>query len=84
MPRTNSNADSTSALAVSARYLASMLICRMIVAYELRGMKAAARIVEEEGQPEQSLVLDTLTPGKTAKIRGDKNCPVALTIERRC
>jgi hypothetical protein len=31
----------------------------MIVAYELHGMRAAVRIVEEEGELEQGLTYDT-------------------------
>jgi hypothetical protein len=49
----------TDTLTVAARYTASVLVCRMIVAYELHGMRAAVRIVEEEGELEQGLTYDT-------------------------
>jgi hypothetical protein len=40
----------TDVLPVIGRFIASVLVCRIIVAYELRGMKVAVKIVEEESE----------------------------------
>ncbi len=49
----------TDALPVAARFMASVLICRIVVAFELRGMRAVAQVVEEVGELGQSLTPTT-------------------------
>ncbi|KAE9369141.1 hypothetical protein N431DRAFT_493029 [Stipitochalara longipes BDJ] len=58
----------TDVLPVVGRFFASVIVCRMIVAYELRGMKVAVRIVEEEG--EFGLISNSIPLANISGVKG--------------
>jgi hypothetical protein len=62
-------------LKVFGKFVAPVLVCRAIVAYELRGVKAVVQMVDEEGELGQSLSYNISNSIPGVDISGTKGIP---------
>ena len=60
---------------VFGKFVASLLVCRTIVAYELRGVKAAVQMVDEVGELGQSLSYNISNAIQGVDISGTNEIP---------